>query len=159
MEKRMTIFDIDEAILNLVDEETGEVVDIEALEALEMERDKKVSNIACWIKQLDAEAEAIKAEKKKLADRQTAKENKAKALREFLARVLNGEKFEDARCKVSYRRSESVEVADDIDYNYIPDEYIKVTKAIDKTAIKTAIKAGHAYKGVQLVQNTSIQVK
>ena len=64
MEKRMTIFDIDEAILNLVDEETGEVVDIEALEALEMERDKKVSNIACWIKQLDAEAEAIKAEKK-----------------------------------------------------------------------------------------------
>lgn len=159
MEKRMTIFDIDEAILNLVDEETGEVVDIEALEALEMERDKKVSNIACWIKQLDAEAEAIKAEKKKLADRQTAKENKAKALREFLARVLNGEKFEDARCKVSYRRSESVEVADDIDFNYIPDEYIKVTRAIDKTAIKTAIKAGHEYKGVQLIQNTSIQVK
>ena len=77
----MTIFDIDEAILNLVDEETGEVVDIEALEALEMERDRKVSNIACWIKQLDAEAEAIKAEKKKLADRQTAKENKSKALR------------------------------------------------------------------------------
>ena len=155
----MTIFDIDEAILNLVDEETGEVVDIEALEALEMERDRKVSNIACWIKQLDAEAEAIKAEKKKLADRQTAKENKSKALREFLTRILNGEKFEDSRCKVSYRRSESVEVADDIDFNYIPDEYIKVTKAIDKTAIKTAIKAGHTYKGVQLVQNTSIQVK
>ena len=151
----MTIFDIDEAILNLVDEETGEIVDIEALEALEMERDRKVSNIACWIKQLDAEAEAIKAEKKKLADRQTAKENKSKALREFLTRILNGEKFEDSRCKVSYRRSESVEVAEDIDFNYIPDEYIKVTKAIDKTAIK----AGHAYKGVQLVQNTSIQVK
>ena len=72
---------------------------------------------------------------------------------------MNGEKFEDSRCKVSYRRSESVEVAEDIDFNYIPDEYIKVTKAIDKTAIKTAIKAGHAYKGVQLVQNTSIQVK
>jgi hypothetical protein len=155
----MTIFDIDEAILNLVDEETGEIVDIEALEALEMERDRKVSNIACWIKQLDAEAEAIKAEKKKLADRQTAKENKAKALREFLARILNGEKFEDSRCKISYRRSESVEVADDIDFNFIPDEYIKVTKAIDKMAIKTAIKAGHEYKGVQLVQNTSIQVK
>ena len=155
----MTIFDIDEAILNLVDEETGEVVDIEALEALEMERDRKVSNIACWIKQLDAEAEAIKAEKKKLADRQTAKENKSKALREFLTRILNGEKFEDSRCKVSYRRSESVEVADDIDFNHIPDEYIKVTKVIDKTAIKTAIKAGHTYKGVQLVQNTSIQVK
>ena len=155
----MTIFDIDEAILKLVDEETGEVVDIEALEALEMERDKKVSNIACWIKQLDAEAEAIKAEKKKLADRQSAKENKAKALRAFLARVLNGEKFEDARCKVSYRRSESVEVAEDLDFNYIPDEYIKVAKSIDKTAIKDSIKAGHTYKGVQLVQNTSVIVK
>ena len=155
----MTIFDIDEAILKLVDEETGEVVDIEALEALEMERDKKVSNIACWIKQLDAEAEAIKAEKKKLADRQTAKENKAKALREFLVRVLNGEKYEDSRCKVSYRRSESVEVAEDIDYNNIPDDYVKVVRSIDKTAIKTAIKAGHTFKGVQLVQNTSIQVK
>lgn len=155
----MTIFDIDEAILKLVDEETGEVVDIEALEALEMERDKKVSNIACWIKQLDAEAEAIKAEKKKLADRQTAKENKAKQLREFLARVLNGEKYEDARCKVSYRRSESVEVSEDIDYNYIPAEYVKTVQSIDKTAIKTAIKAGHTFKGVQLVQNTSVQIK
>ena len=71
------LYEIDNEILSCVDLETGEVIDTEKLDALQMEREKKVEAVACWVKDLKAEAEAIKAEKQILADRQKAAENKA----------------------------------------------------------------------------------
>lgn len=38
---RMTLYEIDSAIMDCVDEETGEIIDLEKLEALNIERDKK----------------------------------------------------------------------------------------------------------------------
>ena len=78
----MTIYDIEAEIMDCIDQETGEIIDIDRLNALEMERDKKISNVACWIKDLKAEAEAIKAEKQTLDKRQKAAENKAESLKE-----------------------------------------------------------------------------
>ena len=59
----MTIYEIDQAIMNCVDVETGEIIDTEQLDKLQMERDAKLENVACWIKDLKAEAEALKNEK------------------------------------------------------------------------------------------------
>lgn len=54
----MTLYEIDksiEALVNAVDPDTGEItVDNDALDALLMERDTKVENIACCIKNLSA---------------------------------------------------------------------------------------------------------
>lgn len=50
----MSIYDIDAAIVSLIDAETGEVSDEEAFDALQMERDKKVENIGLWYKDLQA---------------------------------------------------------------------------------------------------------
>ena len=72
-----TLYEIDEEILNCVDQETGEIIDPEKLAQLQMDFDKKVEGIALWIKNLLSDAEAIKAEKNKLADRQRSCENKA----------------------------------------------------------------------------------
>ena len=58
----MTIYEIDQAIMECVDLETGEIIDTEQLDKLQMERDAKLENVACWIKDLKAEAEALKAE-------------------------------------------------------------------------------------------------
>ena len=66
----MTIYEINEEILNCIDLETGEIIDIDRLNDLQLERDAKIENVACWIKELKAEAEAIKAEKLVLAERQ-----------------------------------------------------------------------------------------
>ena len=123
----MTIYEIEAAILETVDEETGEIIDLERLEALEMERDRKISNVACWIKDLKAEAEAIKAEKQALEKRQKAAENKAERLKEWLQGILQGEKFKDSRCSISYRKSEKVVFAEDFAYVTLPDHMKKVT--------------------------------
>ena len=81
----MNLYEIDNAILECVDMETGEIVDTEKLAALQMERDQKIENIGCWIKNLNADAKALKEEKDNLAARQKAVENKAASLKEYLS--------------------------------------------------------------------------
>ncbi len=77
----MTLYEIDKAITDLADPETGEITDFEALDNLQMARDQKIENIACYYKNLVSDAEAIKAEKEALAERQKVAENKAARLK------------------------------------------------------------------------------
>ena len=155
----MTIYEIEAAILETVDQETGEVIDIDRLNALEMERDKKISNVACWIKDLKAEGEALKAEEQNLNHRRKVCENKMESLKTYLATFLNGEKFKDSRCSISYRRSEKVTFADDFVVDSLPDEMKKITVEPRKTEIKEFLKGGGEIEGVRMEESTSMQVR
>ena len=158
----MTIYEIDKEILNCIDPETGEIIDIDKLNELELERDAKIENVACWIKELKAEAEAIKAEKLALAERQKVAENKAESLKKWLAYVLEGEKFKTAKCSVSFRKTESVEVTDEGLSNLMKEHDELLTyKAPEpnKKAIKDALKDGLSVEGVRLGCNTSVIIK
>ena len=158
----MTIYEIDQAIMECVDLETGEIIDTEQLDKLQTERDTKLENVACWIKDLKAEAEALKNEKQALAERQKVAENKAESLKKWLAYALQGEKFKTPRCAISFRKSEAVEVTDEGLNNLMKEHDELLTyKAPEpnKTAIKQAIKDGLNVAGVQLVQNTSTIIK
>ena len=159
----MTIYEINEEILNCIDLETGEIIDIDRLNDLQLERDAKIENVACWIKELKAEAEAIKAEKLVLAERQKVAENKAESLKKWLAYALQGEKFKTAKCSVSFRKTESVEVTDEGLNNLMKEHDELLTyKAPEpnKTAIKNAIKNdGLSVQGVRLECNTSTIIK
>lgn len=155
----MNLFEIEDAILECVDTETGDILDVEKLEALEMERDKKISNLACWVKELRADAAAIKAEKKALEGRMMAKNNLADRISNYLEKYLNGEKFEDSRCAISYRKSTSTEIADDLDVNTLPDNCKTITVTANKTAIKEALNSGAKIDGCALVVKNNIQIK
>ena len=158
----MTIYEIDKEILNCIDPETGEIIDIDKLNELELERDAKIENVACWIKELKAEAEAIKTEKQTLAERQKVAENKAESLKKWLAYALQGEKFKTAKCSVSFRKTESVEVTDEGLSNLMKEHDELLTyKAPEpnKKAIKDALKDGLSVQGVRLGCNTSVIIK
>ena len=158
----MTIYEIDQAIMECVDLETGEIIDTEQLDKLQMERDTKLENVACWIKDLKAEAEALKNEKQALAERQRVAENKAESLKKWLAYALQGEKFKTTKCAISFRKSEAVEVTDEGLNNLMKEHDELLTyKAPEpnKTAIKQALKDGLSVEGVQLVQNVSTIIK
>lgn len=153
----MTLYEIDQAILDCIDMETGEVIDMARLDLLGMERNQKLENIGLWIKDLKAEADAIKTEISNLQNRKKTAENKAESLKRYLEYALDGEKFKTPRLSVSYRKSESVNVLDvrDIDPDYLswPDPIPM------KTEIKKALKDGKTINGVELVTKTSIQVR
>ena len=141
-----------------IDEETGEVTNLDELDALELERDTKVENIALWVKNLTAEAAAIKAEVQNLTKRQKAAENKAERLKDYLMGNLAGEKFKTPKVAISYRTSEAVEITDE---DLIPEEFlvIKTEYKPDKKAIKDELKAGGEVEGAELVKRTSLQIK
>ena len=158
----MKLYEIDNAILECIDMETGEVIDAEKLDALNMERDAKIENVVLWIKDLKAEAEAIKAEKLALAERQKVAENKVESLKKWVAYALGGQKFSTAKCAVSFRNTESVEVTEEGLENLMKEHDELLTyKAPEpnKKAIKDAIKDGLSVAGVQLVQNVSTIIK
>lgn len=159
----MTLYEIDNAILECIDFETGEIIDTDKLDKLQMERETKIENVALWVKDLKAEAEAIKAEKLALAERQKVAENKAESLKKWLAFALNGEKFKTAKCAIRFMTTKSVEVTDEGLENLMRggnDELLTYGKPEpNKTAIKQAIKDGLNVQGVQLVQNTSTIIK
>ena len=135
-----TLYEIDEEILNCVDMETGEIIDVERLGQLQLAREDKVEGIALWIKNLLSDVDAIKSEEEKLAQRRKANENKAKNLKEYLSKFLNGQKFKTPKVSISYRKSESVEVTD---LSKLDDDYLKFAEpTVDKTKVKKALKAG-----------------
>ena len=153
----MEIYKINQAILDCIDAETGEIIDAEQLDELQMERDEKIENVARWIKDLKAEAEALKAEKMAFAERQRVAENKIESLKKWLAYELNGEKFKTVRASVSFRTTDKVEI-DDI-YN-LDENYLRYKEPeADKEAIKKAIKAGQTVAGATLVKSTSVIIK
>lgn len=162
----MTLYEIDRAIedalLIATDPETGEILDEELFEQykqLNMDRDQKIENIGCFIKNLEADAAAIKAEAKNLAARAKAAENKADHLREYLQFCLGGEKFQTPRLAVSFRHSKKVEVDPDRLYD-IPEEYLRYKEPEpDKKAIGDALKAGEEIPGCGLVESVSMIIK
>lgn len=164
----MTLYEINEQLLRCikvdedlyVDEETGEMIDTDALDGLLMARDEKVLSIARWIKNLLAEAEAIKTEKQKLAKRQSAAENKAASLKEYLTKVVGeGETFKDATAKISWRKSEVADVdvlrllASDV-----KDKYVTFEPKVNKTDIKAALKKGEEIPGCALIVKQNMQI-
>lgn len=153
----MKLYEIDQAIMDCIDMETGEIINEELLNSLQMERDVKIENVVLWIKELKAEAEALKAEKMAFAERQKVAENKMESLKKWLAYALNGEKFKTVRASVTFRTTDKVEIADiyKLDENYLR---YKEPEA-DKDAIKKAIKAGQEVAGATLVSSTSVIIK
>lgn len=103
----MKFYEIEAELVECFDPETGEIIDEEKFQALGMEWDRKVEGIALSIKELTAEAAAIKEEKQNLEARQKQKERKAENLKAFLGGIMAGQKLETPRVAISWRKSEN----------------------------------------------------
>lgn len=153
----MKLYEINEQILSCIDSETGELIDPEKLNELQLEKDEKLENLTLWYKDLIAEANALKEEKEAFAAREKAAKNKAESIKNYLSYVLNGEGFKTTKCAVSFRKSEKT-VVDDI--YQIPSIFLKYPEPkADLTGIKKAIKDGEEIKGVHLEETQNIQIK
>lgn len=158
----MNLFDIDSrlesAFEKAVDPETGEILDETMLiefEQLQMERDDKIENIACWIKNLKADAAALKAEKEAFAKRQKAAERKVESLSKYLNAYLAGARYKGKRASITYRKVTQVEIADEA---AIPEEFKRVKIEPNKVDIKLAIRQGKEVPGASLVEKNNMVI-
>lgn len=122
-----------------IDPETGEWLNSDELDALKLEKEEKRENIALYIKNIEAEASAIKAEMQNFDDRYKRLMRKAEKLREYLASDLNGEEFKTTRVEIKFRKSESVEILNE---DAIPERFldIRVERKPQKSEIKKFLK-------------------
>ena len=141
-----------------VDEETGEFLNAEEWDNLNLSYEEKIENTACYIKNLRSDISALEAEIKALKERAAAKEKKAAGLEKMLADHLGGQKFESARCAVSFRKSASVEVED---IGLLPEYLLTVKTKVDpnKTAIAKLLKDGQEIAGCSLVEKMNMSIK
>ena len=157
----MTLFEIDKALADFefeIDEETGEILNAADLDELNLAREQKIENIGLYIKNLEAEKEAVKHEKDNFTDREKKLGKKIEGLKGYLTYALNGKKFSTPRVAVSFRKSESVLIKNE---NLIPDEYCEftTTRKPNKKTIKDALKEGKELMGVELLEKNNIQIK
>ena len=158
----MNIYEIDNAMFSLIDEETGEIKDFEAFEELQMQREEKIENTALWYKNLVAESKAIREEEKALAERRKSLENKAESLKNFVSRALNGNKFSTSKVAISYRKSTAVEVDDEfIDYAMKNNSDLLTYKQPEpnKAVIKEMLQGGFDIPHAELVERNNMSIK
>lgn len=140
-----------------IDEETGEILNANDLDNLELEKNEKIEQLCLYIKNLKSDAAAYKAEKDSFAKKQKAAENKAESIKNYIAYILAGENFKTDRVTVSYRRSEQVECPD---MSLVDDDYLRFKEPdLDKTKIKKALKDGIKVGGCMLVERQNMQIK
>ena len=160
------LYEIDAAILDCVDIETGEILDPEKLDALQMERELKLEGVALWVKDLKAEMTAVKEEADKLTARKKALDNKIEGLKNWLSYALCGEKLKTPRCNVYYSHNQRLAVADEekligfLKTLNDPDQFLKFSEPeLRRDEIKKALKDGYEIPGAALEQTESVVIK
>lgn len=162
----MKIYEIPSTLRDLLDRldadpDTGEV-DGDALAAYAEYQGaaiEKLEATACYVRELEAEAEAIKAEEDRLAKRRKALEGKAARLKTYLMPALEavGGKVKGVMASLRISRTQAVKV---LDLEALPEAFrrIKTTIDPDKTAIKKALKSGEDIPGAVLEERQSVVI-
>lgn len=133
----------------------------DTLQAIEEALEDKVENTAKFIRCLEADIEAIKAEEKRLADRRKSLENKVANTKAFLQEQLEAaglDKVKRPTITVTIQNNPpSVEIADE---SLIPPDFrIPQPDKIDKKAILSALKEGLVIDGCTIKQTRGVRIR
>jgi len=152
-----------EQALSLSDLDLDETTLNDTLEGLIFPVEVKATNVAAFVLNLEADVSAIKQAEERLAARRQSIENRAKHLRQYL--LTNMERCgiteitaNDKTFAIKLKQNpESVKIDDEA---VIPPDYFveKVSKSLDKTLVKKAIKDGAAVPGCHLERGTRLVI-
>lgn len=139
----------------------SEALLMEKMEQLQLDYAKLIRNLRNEHINRRAEAEAMKAEKQRIAKRQSTAEKAADRAARFLAYLTKGEKYEDDVVKISYRKSETVETDEEFCDWAIRNApgLVKITPEPRKADIKKLLKGGTLIEHCTLVEKKNIQIK
>lgn len=163
----MKLYEINNAIESVLngsfylDEQTGEIFDDSSLDELKIAYNDKLEGCALYIKNLEAEIDAITTEEKNLQARRKSKENKVEHLKNYILESMektNTPKVETAKVAVAQRNSKYVDI---IDGDKIPNMYVveKVERRVDKKSIAQALKNGEKISGAELKNRVTLTIK
>jgi hypothetical protein len=154
-----------EAVANkLMESDLDEVTIKDTLESISGDLEVKATNVAMFVRNLEASAEQIKQAEKAMADRRKAIEGKAESIREYLKANMQRvgiTKIESPHFSLTLKKNPHKLVIDDAGripsnlyvYPVAPDPYP------DNEAIKAKLKAGEVVEGAHLEQGERLEIK
>lgn len=143
----------------VVDEETGEILNADALHAVEAEASEKIEATALYLRELDAEAKAAKDEADRMIARVKSMQKRSDYLKSMLLDALHATgKVKTARVTVSIRTTQAVAVDEGAN---LPEAYttVKTTVSPNKVAIKQALSDGIEVPGCHLEARESVSIR
>ena len=143
----------------VVDEETGEILNADALHAVEAQASEKIEATALYLRELDAEAKAAKDEADRMIARVKSMQKRSDYLKAMLIEALHVTgKVKTARVTVSIRTTQAVEIAEGAN---LPEAYttVKTTVSPNKIAIKQALLDGVEVPGCHLEARESVSIR
>lgn len=155
----MKLYDIAEIYENLenIDDEVAVAA---AMDAVDAALEEKLESTAKVIRNLEAEAEGLEAEEKRLKARKMAVRNRIADIKGYVQENLEAigkDKVTSGIFKWSIQaNAPSVNILDE---SLIPDDYWKIERKPMKTEIKKAIEAGELTEGVELVRTKSLRLR
>jgi phage host-nuclease inhibitor protein Gam len=140
------------------DEEYGAMMT--ALDELQGELTEKADNIVKYIRNLSAEAEALKAEEAALYKKRKAAENKAERLKAYLAAQMTLCGLKELKAGLFKLRFQPTTPAISIvDEAVVPEKFHRVKIEIDKLAIRDALKAGEEVPGIEVQRGETLVIR
>ena len=161
----MTIYEIEEAFLKVLSWAEDPDIDDQAfhdtLESLSYELEEKADGYAKIIRQLKGEVEMIKAEIDRLTKRKTAIENHIGVMNHSLEETMiatGKEKFKTDLFSFNIQNNPASVVLD-IEEDKVPDQYVVITRKVDKKGIGQALKNGEDIEFAHLEQSRSLRIR
>ncbi len=163
----MTLYEIDTEMYDILSalepDEDGMLPEnyeelMERLQNLDIQRQKKLENVAKYVLNTRAEATALREEEKRLASRRKTMENREKSLMAYLDNACMGEKTDLGIAVVSYRRSTRVEIKDTsaalefLEENNHEECIKRTDPEIAKDKVKALVKDGTEVPGIAIVE-------
>ena len=142
-----------------VDPETGEILNADALHAVEAEAAEKIEATALYLRELDAEAKAAKDEAERILARVKSMQKRSDYLKSRLLEAVHATgKVKTGRVTVSIRTTQAVQINQE---QAIPEAFTtkKITISPNKVLIKETISAGGCVPGCELIERESVSIR
>ena len=139
----------------------------DTLDGIGGELEDKAADIAVIIKEMNAEAAALREEELNLAERRKAKENRVKWLTQYLTDNMQAAglaKVDRPRATLSFRKSKAVRIDDEEGFILWAEEagqsrFLNLKTTVNKTAVRDALKAGYELPGAVIEERQSLLIK
>lgn len=153
----MKLYELSNNVIGLRDMLDDEMIDdqtfLDTLEGIEGEIEAKTENLLKFEREILADVSAIDAEIKRLTRIKSARQNRAKALREYLRFNMDRSgitKIASPMFTATLKAPSKVLVVENEDE--IPEEYwrVKTTRSLDRKAVLDALKEGVEIPGATI---------
>lgn len=160
----MKLYELTQNYINLQDLLEDETISQDliekAMKEVSEDIEEKAENYAAIMKNLEAEAEALEKEEKRLAARKSSLRNRNKILKDNLENSMKATGKTKFKTRLfSFNIAKNPPSLDIADEELIPDKYIVYTKSTAKKTMIDDLKQGVIIKGVKLKQTESLRIR